>query len=123
MCLSSTARLLSVEAFFGYLFHNAKHPTIEAENPCIIPAAQGGTKAPSRPAPNLGTSSVVVVVVVMVLVVVDLGRGWPVAELAAQGASWVLKQQLCPGKLRCSVRQTQEYVFHTTESHVKGFKL
>lgn len=43
------------------------------------------------------------------VVIADLGRGWPKAERAALGTSWVLKQQLCPGKLQCSVRQTQEY--------------
>lgn len=43
------------------------------------------------------------------LVVVDMGRGWPAKELSALGKPGVLKQQLCPGKLRCSVTQTQEY--------------
>ena len=71
--------------------------------PSIIPAALGGTKAPSRPVPCLETSAVAKFA--------DPRRRTLATELAARGTSWcfrwrALKRQVCPRKLKYSARRT-----------------
>lgn len=44
-CLSSNAGLLPVDAFFRYLFHNAKHHTIEAVESVYYTCSSGRDKS------------------------------------------------------------------------------
>lgn len=99
-----------IDAFFGYLFLTNPDQYAFRIQVLLIPAAQGGTEAPSRPAPGLGTSSVVAVKTV------DPGTGWRAAEPAPPGTSCVQS----PGGPRCSgKRQTSVMSLSTTNSGVK----
>lgn len=94
------------------------------KNPCI-PAVQEGTKAPSRPVPNQGSSSVQGVV--LVVEAVDLGWGNLVAEAFALETSkccccWAL-QELCPEKLGCSIRQRHIECYVAACDYVKNMKI